>query len=66
MSNELNKLKNNKDDIEVKDIINNYKTSNYNWFVKYDNNSFFGYNFLNRSILRIPLDIFPFNRTVPQ
>ncbi len=35
------------------------KISNYNYFIRYDNDFYLGYNFLYRSILKIPVEAFP-------
>ncbi len=35
------------------------RSSDYNYFVRYDDHNFLGYNFLYRSILRIPTEAFP-------
>jgi uncharacterized protein len=44
---------------EEKIIESGLKASKYNYFVKYDEDNFIGYNFLYRSMMRIPADAFP-------
>ncbi len=45
---------------EIDHLNNNLKASSYNYFIRYDNDNFFGYNFLYKTILRIPTDAFPY------
>ncbi|SNQ62451.1 radical SAM/SPASM domain-containing protein [Candidatus Methanoperedens nitratireducens] len=57
---ELNSEMRAKQESEAASTTNNLKTSSYNYFIRYNDTNFFGYNFLYRSILRIPADAFPF------
>ena len=41
------------------DIQNKYQPLIYNYFIRYDADYFIGYNFLYRSILRIPDEAYP-------
>jgi uncharacterized protein len=41
--------------IESGSTPSNFKPSKYNFFVKYDDESYYGYNFLYRSIVRVPV-----------
>jgi uncharacterized protein len=41
-----------------RNIESGLKASKYNYFVRYDEDNFIGYNFLYRSMLRIPVDAF--------
>jgi uncharacterized protein len=56
----LAKLQNIKNECEVDNLNNNLKASSYNYFIRYNNDNFFGYNFLYKTILRIPSDAFPY------
>ncbi len=59
MTTELVKFQNIKDESETTSPNNHLKASFYNHFTRYGDDNFFGYNFLYKSILRIPADAFP-------
>ena len=46
------------DEVQVINTTSQLKPSKYNYFVKYDDETYYGYNFLYRSILRIPTEVF--------
>jgi len=44
---------------ELETTSSGFKASKYNFFVKYDKDSYYGYNFLYRSIVRVPDRTYP-------
>ncbi len=53
-------VQNVKNECGIDNLNNTSKASSYNYFIRYNDDNFFGYNFLYKTILRIPADASPY------